>query len=310
MSSVILIFLALLAPVTVLLPAGGDLPCHGLPAEDCALYAGSADLPSSFALRYTLEAAVADTASLTASGEGFVVLPPDPADPLGGLALALTLDGVVESDGARDTGRFEVRLVDGMLYVDDGDGWVYQPLAGLAGTVDQAAAVAGIFAPFEALLPGYVTLVRGADLTVDGQPVAVFQAAFDTAGLFADPGFGEAFGEALLAGLRALGGGEMSEDELAELQMMLPALAGMARQSFRDVITSGERRVAAADGALYGFTLAMDLLFDPSPMAFDAGGSEAEPSEVSLRLDVAITGHGQPYTVEVPADAEGASAGF
>jgi hypothetical protein len=151
---------------------------------------------------------------------------------------------------------------------------------------------------------------------VGGNPVAVFTTSVDLSGIVADPGTGEAIG-ALLPALMEMAASqastmgqempEMSEEDLQQLEAMMPMVLGMAQMFLADTSLSMTHQVGVDDNYFYGFGVRFDLTVDPSMMGMMTGEEadpDAEPITVVFDLSVDISDHNGTFEFTVPEGAE------
>ncbi len=323
-----LLLLVLLIPATV--SAQGEQPCFGLAQADCDLYYDlmtNTQTGESFAMAYTFHLLVPEQADITSEGQGHISVVPTAADPLSAFRMDMVTTNTATVEGQTESGPFEFRVIDGNLYLNDGTEWVFTSLATLLesaglpflpfsaempggamgpGDVSEAdmAALAEMMGPLAESLGQYVSMARGADLTVAGNTVHAFTTTINLAGIFADPSFTESLGSLAAMG-SAMGGEELSQEEMQQMTEMMPMMASMLGMLFANSSLSFTVK-AGADYYLYGFAIDFQMTIDPAMMASFSGTQpdpNAKPVDVTFNLDVSITEHNAAFTYTVPAGA-------
>jgi hypothetical protein len=318
------LLLALLAPGAVF--GQEEMPCFGLSQGDCTLMYSSQEAMAgvnSFTIDYTFALSVTDVLDISSGGGGNFSSVPDAADPLASLNMDMATDNTATIEGETESATVEFRIIDGNFYLgipmEEGAplSWMWVSLQHLVdlmaeesgmpfsledlmsgemaamGGLGDMSQMAGLL---EAFLP-YITAERGADADVAGNPVAVFTTTVDLAGMFGDPGLSQVVGS-----LAAIGGAEMSEEELQQVQMFLPMLQMLFQQSSVSMV----EQIGVNDSYTYGWGFDFAMTIDPMMMAMFGGGAveeEAEPVDINLSIFVQITNHNQQFKFTVPEGA-------
>jgi hypothetical protein len=304
--------------LTLLVPAAATAQeqCFGLSEADCALFygAGAADF-TSFAFSYDFELTISGTTSVTSTGEGTFTMVPEATDPLKAFNLAVVVEGSATDEmGDTESGTVEIRIIDGVLYLSDGNEWTYTDVEALLSELEElgisadtmmsageAGAMEGMMSDMDATIANHVTMTRGEDSTVDGETAASFTVALDLNGLLADPGLTEMFANLppeVLAG--ALGsGGEMTEEEIQQMTAMMPMLVGMLGMMFQNTEAYLSVDAGVDSGKLYGFELHFATDLDASAL----GGSTGEAMSILFHLGVDISDYDGAFEYVVPEGA-------
>jgi hypothetical protein len=294
-------------------------PCFpGLSTEDCELLA-KADtmMPNMFAID-SYDVAVNVTlgsnvvADIKATGSGVldaskvVVDPADQASVFKGLIFALTADGAVNAQGQNQAGKLEVRIVDGILYINDGTKWqktsVEDALNSSGAAMPVNPSTAGDLANNPAILgalqslsaiPDFIKVTVADGESVDDKATKVFTFEVSLAALvngITSPEF-----KPQLQALFQLAGQEVTDQQLAQLTQITTIF-----QPVLDATTINFVRTIATDGTPYGLELRFSTTVDQTVGALLQLTEEAK---VDISFKVQISKVGQPVTVEVPADA-------
>ena len=328
---VVVLLAALMVPLSA--AAQEEMPCFGLSAGDCALmYSANMDEVTSFTQNYTLTLFVTDAVDFSSDGGGNFSKFPLVKEPLKSFAMDMILNGSMSdlTTGVTEAGSMEFRIIDGMFYLfAEGEGWLglkiedaVQVLAEegdfeamgidleglLSGEIEEMAVPEEEFdvTALNALIMPYVTALRGADITVGGNAVAVFTTTFDLGAMLTalgqDPtAFNEVLNEMISAAAEAgaLDQADMTEEDLQMVTAFLPMLGFF----FSDATVSVTQHVGVVDNYLYGFGLNLDITIDPmmaASMMGEAADPEAEPVDIRLSFLVELTNHNQTFTYTAP----------
>ena len=215
----------------------------------------------------------------------------------------LALSGTISQGDETEDISVEVRVVNGIVYINDGSGWQgssldaamaafgegfaqgsgmpvnpadfasgdLSALTGMEGMGDAMAAL-GDLQPSE-----FISLTRSDD--VEGQ--AVFTLDFDLGGLLASPAIAP-----LLAGAMAGDTGEMTEAQLQQMGAMMGMMFGDASISFSEHVNASNQIVQL----IFNLGLPLVNMFGPG-----AG--------ISFNFDVSLSNINGPVVVEAPEGA-------
>lgn len=332
----VVMMLALIATLVAPLAASAqeEQPCYGLSPADCALYYSTEPAMkavNAFSMGYTFALSVSGMADVNSDGSGNFTFDPDAMDPFSAVSLNMDINGTANDleAGESMSGTFSFVMTDGYFYMTDpeGGGWVGFLLSAaadamaeesglnledlmsgdLSGMGDMSAMEDLDVAPLTDLMTKYVTIERGADMQVGGNPVAVFTTNLDLPGLFADTQLGAVIGN-LIAGASAAGAAEgagMSEEEMQQMTAQLPMIIAMVGVFFTNTTLSMTQHVGINDSYLYGFGIDFDMSLDPMMLAGLTGETaepDAEPLDISLSLAVELTNHNGMFTFTAPAE--------
>jgi hypothetical protein len=286
-----LALLAMLAPATL----AQDVT-YGLSEEDFALYTAALEnsqSAGSYAFEYSGELNASSEGSdlmATYSGEGT----------FSEEGFAVTIAGEFAADGDGGDYETELRFVDETTYFNFGGMWIsatqedVEEFGEQAGGMlpvnpaDTAASVTGgdMMAMMDALEnvdpEAFVSIVRSDD------GLAVFTTTIDLGTAAADPGIQELIMTALS---QAGADEEMSENDIAEMQAQLPVMLENSTITFTHGINLETNLVES---------FSLEVVMDIDPAAIGESGSA---TNLTLTVDVGITGYGESFPVEVPADA-------
>lgn len=283
----------------------------GLSDADFALLtaanAGLADIDSAtFDLTVAFSVTgMGDDASADITGSG--VLSADPANPL----FSVALSGSSTSDGETTPINAEMRLVDGMLYLNDGSGWKGQPAEDLASDVgSMAGGMTGMDVNPEDLASGDLSDLSGMEgmseamaalanldpsefisiTRSDDAGLALFTIDLSISDLLNSPSLAPLFTSALSMG------GDVEGMEMSQEQMQ--AMTGMFAAMFAEATVTVEQWIDPATTQLQRVALDVSL---PIP---DMSGSGNGTVTVAFNFDLSLSGFGEPVTVEVPENVE------
>jgi hypothetical protein len=283
--------LAILAPATL----AQDVT-YGLSEEDFALYTAALENSQnagSYAFDYSGELnATSDGADLMAiySGEGT----------FSDEGFGLTIAGEFSADGDGGDYETELRFVDDTAYFNFGGMWIsanqedveeFGEQAGGMLPVNPADTVASVTGGDMMAMMGamenvdpeaFVSIVRSDD------GLAFFTTTLDLGAAAADPGVQELI-VTLLS--QANEGETMSEAELAEMQEQLPVMLENSSVTIVHGINLDSNLVES---------FSLEIVMDIDPEAIGQAGSA---TNLTLTVDVGISGYGESFPVEVPADA-------
>ncbi len=326
----LMVFLLTLAVPAV---AQEDQLCFGLDEAQCDLFynPGPEDF-GSFAFDYSFALSTSGgeepPVNVNSNGSGNWSLVPDAADPLKGFNMAMSLVGEAQGEGETQSGSLEFRIIDGVFYANAEElgGWKYAELQtliesggmpfdpgmlaggeGMAGMADAQEMMAAM-GPLSALLEKHITVTSEA--TPDGGTNFALQ--FSLGDFLMDPELSQGLNEVMPSLMEnpavqeALGaGGEMTEEELQQMQQQLPMLVGMFGM-FLSQTDIGYTEKVSADGSFAGFVVNFDMTFDPSMMGMGSMDEDAPPPEpmvISLTLDVNVSNYDAGFEYQVPEGA-------
>jgi hypothetical protein len=214
--------------------------------------------------------------------------------------LWLDLSGSATSEGETETMSANLRIVDGFIYTNSGDGWEMSPLEDqLSSLTDELGGMTGMgeidpsdlstdgamgdaaaaLSQFD--LPQYVSLTRNGDQ---------FTLAFDIGGFIASPEI-----SGMVLGLSGMAGdtSEMSDEQM---QMMGQQIAML----FADSSVTFDEYIDADAGQLNRAVLDISIPLD---------GMLGPGAGLAVNFDLNLSNHGEPVTVEVPEGAVLVEAG-
>jgi len=332
-SAVFAILVALLAFVPVMSTHAQADMCFGLKADDCALLQGmgGADMSklSSFVMDYSVTAKVTGTGSsdvdLSVQGTGPFSIDAtkmtgnssNPMAAVTGLTLANTITASLTASGQTQKGSFEFRILDGTLYFMGDTAtqgkWMSVDLAQALGAAmsnpqlsgamnpssNPAAAAAMDPAVLESLSkafmsPGVITATRAADITIDGQPVAVFQFNLDIVTLLKSPDFKPAIQKIMAS---QASGAEITDQQLNQFLVA-------AQTMLKDTTFSVSEYVGTTDKLFHGFGLDLSIKLDAATAGMVTGSSNAQALNVDFHFLITLSKVGQAVSVTAPAGAE------
>ena len=291
-----IIILMLLALVLAAVPAAfAQDSTFGVSEEDFALLtAANENLASTSAsLNFTLsvvgtgigENGGDTTVDVTGTGAFDTT---DPQNPL----LWLDVNGTFDSDPV----TLSLRIVDGKVYSNSGDGWTVEELKDVASDItgdlsdmgDMSDVDPSSLSPASAMsaLAGfekYINLTR-----TDEDGLAKFALSIDIPGLLSSPEIG-----GLLAGLTGMGGADSSDAQTAQMAQMMSMLFADATFTFEEHIDAAAETVNAA---------VLDINIPLEAIAGTPGAG------IVVRLDANLSNFGEPVTVEAPEGAVAAPA--
>lgn len=208
----------------------------------------------------------------------------------------LDLTGSATTEGETESMSANLRIVDGFIYSNSGDGWEMSPLedqlssltselGGMTGMGDVDPSdlstdgamgdAAAALSQFD--LEQYVTLTRNGDQ---------FTLAFDIGGFLGSPEI-----SSMIAGLMSMGG-----DDAAPSGDM----SGMVAMLFADASITFDEYIDAAAGQLNRAVLDISVPLD---------GMLGPGAGLAVNFDLNLSNHGEPVTVEVPEGAVLVEAG-
>lgn len=150
-----------------------------------------------------------------------------------------------------------------------------------------------------ALAADFVTVTRGADETIDGQTVAVFQTEIDYAALFGNEGFQTAMQE-YMQSIMTMQGVDAEEMPEGVMEAMTSLMAGL-KLTVTEKIGTEDYLVRQT---------AMDMSFDMDFAALAGMIPESEMGDVpdsfgmTLAFEIALSEFGQPVEVVAPEGAQ------
>jgi hypothetical protein len=277
----------------------------GLSDEDFALFtaAGAAtaevesftfDFSASFVLQGTGESDV----NVDLSGTGAIATGDAPA-------LQLTLSGEMESEGETQPLNAEVRLVDGILYVNDGSGWkgqaaddLFSEVGGMtgmdvnpedvaSGDLSDLAGMEGMSEAMAALSnldpSEFISMTR-----TDSDGLAQFTIEVSISDLLSSPSLAPLFMMGMSGGA-SVEGMEMSEEQAQ-------AMVDMFAEMFSEATVSFDEYIDPATSLLQRAVLDVNI---PIP---DMSGT-GQSTTLVLNVDLSLGGFDEPVVVEAPADA-------
>jgi hypothetical protein len=346
--SLLLVIAVMLALVPAVSAQGGeDLTCLQLSEADCAILQtamANSEAIQSFMMDFGFDvaltglgtlgmmmggdAAMADMA-INVTGNGPLSYDMEAMPPL---STSLSITGNFDDGIAPEAGTIEMIMVDGIIYVREGEGqWegvtfedamnsmdpdTQAMLGGLMGG-DLSALPAGALTPgelaggdptamleqlgigAEALnimnIPGFITQSRVADTVVDGQTMYVFETVIDSGPLFASPDF-----QTILNGVLGSVSGESAD--AAEIAMLAPMLL-----SGLSVNVTLSQWIGADDMFVHGMSFDMVAGLDLAVL-FGAAGGEGEmqlpPITLTIGFDLNLSDINGTFDIVAPEGAK------
>ncbi len=320
----VVLFVLVMALVVPTFAHAQDMPCYGLSASDCDLFYKTGTTSSevtSAAISYNINAVGPDF-ELASSASGSFSFNAEAADPM--TALSMALDGELSGSGSgeSESASFSVRIIDGVVYVSDGTAWQFialkDMLAAMGIPLDPSMLLGdmstetdpmaeAMMSEFGAMMESHITLTRGADETIDGNTVAVFNMSIDLAGLFTDTSMTDSLGSIIGMAMAASGGAGVDAGvDMESLNQMMPMMTQLFGMLFADSELTITTKVGVDNGYPYGFGIDFAMTLDPMMMASLTGAppdAEAEPIDILFSLSVDMTQHNGSFSYEAPADA-------
>ncbi len=305
--------------------------CYGLNAEACALVNASSSAEalrklSAFNMDYDIALKVdggrkETNLDFSVKGSGPFQLERetlgklaqgDANTVLSSLLMANTLAANLTANGVSSSGNLEFRIVNDLLYFQGdkvtGGKWKSVELKNSAQggrnnisalRLNPIQALRGL-AEFNKLrnTPGLIKAEHSADLTIDGQTVAVFTYQIDLPTLFNSPDLVPLLRIAL--GTRA--GLENIKPE--QIKQTVSTLAA----TFKDTKLSITRLVGTSDKLAHGIGIDFVSTLDPNVMTPLVGGgspsgSDVKPLNINFHFLIKLSGIGNPANVSAPTDA-------
>ncbi|MBZ0299955.1 MAG: hypothetical protein K8J31_09450 [Anaerolineae bacterium] len=299
------LFLTLLAVLLALVPSALAQETFGLSAEDFALFSSpnmDADsLAFNFSVDLNVTGAPDGAVAIALTGTGAVG-----TDSAGMPVADITLTGNADTPDGSSPVNVELRVVDGILYFNlgDGSGWVGQPLdemmSGLSSLSpiplnpselasgdmtsdpEAAAAIGEVMSALSEVNPSdYIGIARLDDMS--GQ--AHFQVNVDVSGFLSSDAFTQLMTTA----------GSMSGDD--SVASMAPMLAMM----FQNMSLTFDQFMGLEDNRVSQGVLNFAMSINPAMMG--ASDTDAQPVDVSFKLDVNSIQYNPEVSVTAPEDA-------
>ena len=227
--------------------------------------------------------------------------------------LQLDVTGTVESGSDSQDVNLSLRIVDGMVYLNSGDGWKGGSLAEVAGGLSSAfgqglasgagipdpsslasgdlsaltsnPAMASAMAALSSLKPSdFLSLSR-----TDASGAADFTLDLDLAKLLASPALAPMFAGAL--GGASAGTGDaapMTDAQIAQMGQMMGMMFGQATITFDSHVDLESKLV---NELALNVNLPLDQIMGPGAL-------------VSVTFDINLSNYNEPVNVEVPADVQ------
>lgn len=202
------------------------------------------------------------------------------------------------TEGSEETPvNLNVRIVDGFIYTNEGDGWTQRALedelssltdelGGLTGGDVDPSDLTSDDAMSEAMnMFGDINFEEFINLDVsDDEGSRRFALSFDVGGFIASPAIAQ-----LMSGAMGMGGSteEMSEEQMTQMSQMMGMLFGEATVSFDEWINA---ETQVLNRAVLDINFPLEAMMGPG-------------SGITLNFDVSLSNHGEPVTVEVPEGA-------
>jgi hypothetical protein len=315
-SRLVLIF-AVLMMLAIIAPTFAQEETFGLSSDDYALFTsanGQSMTFNSIGFDFILDLNVAGVpeseVAIKLNGTGAVDTSAE--------AAQFTITGNANTGSGDTPVNIEIRIVDGNIYFDlgDGNGWMGMPLdqamesftsgLGSALPVDPAAlasgdlssnpeamqAMSGVMQALSTVNPAdYIAISRGDDETVMDMNAAHFTVDLDVAKFLSS----DAFTQLLTAG------GQMAGSTDSTNGMDMSQMAPMIGMMFQDTTLTFDQYVGSEDSMTHRGVLNFALNINPAMMG---GSADSKPINIGLTLDVNNISYDQPVSVEVPADAQ------
>ncbi|MAS37555.1 MAG: hypothetical protein CL610_26400 [Anaerolineaceae bacterium] len=302
-----ILFVALFAILMLTIPSALAQETFGLSAEDFALFSSpnvDADsLGFDFAVDLNITGAPDESVTMALTGTGVIGM-----DAAGMPVADVSVTGTSTEAGTSTPVDLQFRLVDGILYMNlgDGSGWIGQPADNMMDSLpvdptdlgsmsEDPEAMAAMGEMMSALadmeVSQYITISRLDDMNNQ----AHFQLNVDLSGFLSSDAFTQMMGAA----------GSMTGDEsMAGMGMMMAMM-------FQNMTLSYDQFVDLADNRIRQGVVDFAMSVDPAMMG--ASDSDAEPVNIAFTLDVSNLQYDVPVSVTAPEDAmvipDAASAG-
>lgn len=218
----------------------------------------------------------------------------DPTNPL----VQLDITGTM-TEGSKETPvNLNLRIVDGVVYTNDGDGWKQEPLEDQLSelTGELGGMTGGEVDPSDLSSSNALGMFGDIDFTQfisldvsDDAGSRKFSLGVDIGGFFSSPAILQ-----LMTGAMGMGGSDssMSDEQLQMMGQQFAALFGDASITFDEWINA---ETQALNRAVLDISFPLDAMMGPG-----AG--------ISLNFDASMSNHGAAVTVEAPEGAVAAEA--
>ena len=261
---------------------------------------------SSFSFDFTASFSTTGTGEdVSANLSGSGALGGDEENPV----FQLAVTGDVQSEGESQPVELEIRLVDNIIYTNDGSGWqgekadeLMSELGSMAGgmtgtnldpediTSGDLSDLAGMEGMSEAMAAlsqlepnEFISMSR-----TDSDGLAQFTIELSISDLLSSPSLAPLFMMGMTGGA-SVEGMEIDEEQMA-------AMAGMFAAMFSEATVTFEEYVDPATMLVHRAVLDINI---PVP---DMSGS-GQATTIALGFDISLSGFDEPVTVEAPADA-------
>jgi hypothetical protein len=295
--------LLLLALVLALVPAAfAQDGTFGASQEDFDLWtaANTALTTSAASIEFTASLAATglgestDDVTADVSGTGAFDLT-DMENPV----LQLDITGTTTQGTTETPINMNLRIVDGVVYTNEGDGWTQEPLedqlssltgelGGMTGTEVDPSDLTSDESMTEAMnMFGDLNIEEFVSLDVSDESGArKFSLSFDVAGFIGSPAIAS-----MMSGFMGMSGGadapEMSDEQMEQMSQMMGALFGDATVTFDEWVDAETQTLNRA---------VLDIDFPLEGIMGPGAG-------VTFNFDAKLSHHGEPVTVEAPEGA-------
>lgn len=294
--------LLLLALVLALVPAAfAQDGTFGASQEDFDLWtaANSALTSSAASIEFSLSVAATglgestDDVTADVTGTGAFDLT-DMENPV----VQLDVTGTTMQGTTETPVNLNLRIVDGIVYTNDGDGWTQEPLedqlssltdelGGMTGAEVDPSDLSSDESMTEAMnMFGDLKIEEFVSLDVsDDAGSRKFSLSFDVAGFIGSPAIAS-----MMSGFMGMSGGEapeMSDEQMEQMSQMMGAMFGDATVTFDEWVDPASQ---ALNRAVLDIDFPLEAIMGPG-----AG--------ITLNFDASLSNHGEPVTVEAPEGA-------